>query len=773
MSAHKTFITTILLLFSHQVLHAQTSISGFITTLDSIPISHVNLVLCHNDTIISGTTTNLNGEFIFTNVKANNYTLKIHHLEYLTKTFDVSIFEDKPIALGTIELEPFIQELETVEIIDKSSNRFGDKQIYYPTAVDRESSSALDMISLVPKFVLEPSSQQLVTVKGDQVKILINGISATETDLLLITPENISRVEYYDNPPARYSLIGVGAVVNIITKQSIMMGGQIAMNLQNSVNKGHGNDLVGMKYNLKNSQFGLKYRFRYKNQNERIVNESLFYHFDNIENHKIKTGENSPFKLFDHLIDFDFTNQKPDNYIFNAKISLMESEQKIKNRQNIEQIKPININENAYNEENNNYLSPVADVYFEKKIKDRQSFLINVVGTYYDAEFSNNYSEFTSQDTVFKSFVNVLSSKYSAISDALYTYSWKNNNLTGGVRYMYAKAIQDVSTENTEKLSSQTQELYGYTQLIGRISNFSYSVSAGVNYSEFDSYELSKEYSFIYFRPDITLYYTKGNSEFSLSSQINTYNPVLSELSHIPVMQDTLFAYSGNPDLKPYNKYFAALSYEYSRSKFYLWTNISFDYATNPILPYFNVQPAYILQTYANLDCSKEYALSIFTQWFPFESKWMRLRLSGTVFKTINENSDVVWSQIGYRIIPSCIMKYKKWGLSLFYQSYTETLKGQLLKNEPSFTSVELSYKPINSMSLIAGVRNPFYPDRKYETKTQDISFLSRYSSETIRDNSNLIYLQFVYTLSFGKQMQNYEKKLQNQDIDSGIFKLQ
>ena len=51
MSAHKTFITIILLLFSHQVLPAQTSISGFITTLDSIPISHVNLVLCHRGVV--------------------------------------------------------------------------------------------------------------------------------------------------------------------------------------------------------------------------------------------------------------------------------------------------------------------------------------------------------------------------------------------------------------------------------------------------------------------------------------------------------------------------------------------------------------------------------------------------------------------------------------------------------------------------------------------------------------------------------------------------
>jgi hypothetical protein len=359
------------------------------------------------------------------------------------------------------------------------------------------------------------------------------------------------------------------------------------------------------------------------------------------------------------------------------------------------------------------------------------------------------------------------------IPDALYSYSWKNNKLTGGVRYMYAKALQDVLTENTEKLSSQTKELYGYTQLVGRISNFSYSASVGINYSGFDSYELSKEYSFTYFRPDIALYYTKGDSEFSLSLQINTYNPKLSELSNIPVMQDVFFSYSGNPELKPYNKYFSAFSYEYSLSKFYLWANIFFDYAKKPILPCFNVQQQYILQTYANLDHSKEYGLSVFTQWFPFESKWMRLRLSGTVFKTINENSNVVWSQIGYRIIPSCIMKYKKWGLSLFYQSYTETLRGQLLKNEPSFTSVELNYKPINSMSLILGIRNPFYLDRKYETKTQDISFLSRYSSETIRDNSNLIYLQFVYTLSFGKQIKNYEKKLQNQDTDSGIFKLQ
>jgi hypothetical protein len=770
----KNIITLFVFLFLFRVLYAQTLfIDGRITDLGSIPIPNASIMLCSSDSILHGTISGVDGTFFFININTNDYTVKIHSLGYYTKTIDLSIKKES-INLGDILLETAAQELSSVEIMEKKDAQFGDKKVYYPNEIDRQSSSsALDVTNLIPKFMVEPGNQQLVTVKGDQVKILINGINATETDLSLIAPEDISKVEYYDNPPTRYALIGVGAVVNVITKQPITTGGQIAMNLQNGINSGHGNDVLGVKCNVKNSVFGLKYRFRYKDQSQRVVDESLMYQFDNIGYEKKKNGKNSPFKYNDHLVDFNFVNQKAENYLFSAKISLLEFSQKIENFQTLEQTRPVIINGYSYNKEKNNYLSPTADLYFEKRIEDNQNIFVNVVGTFYNTDFSNDYIEYTPQDTEFQSFVNVLGKKYSAISDLVYEYSWEKSKFSSGVRYMYAKSLQNISTKDTEELSSQTQDVYGYMELSGNISDFSYSISAGVNHNLFDSYELKKTYAFTFFRPNINLYYTKGKSTFSLTAKINTYNPLLSELSSIPVMQDAFFAYSGNSELKPYNKYITDFSYEYSQKNFLLWANLFFEYAKNPFRSYFIMESEYILQTYINLDYAKEYGFSTYLQWFPFESKWLRLRVSGTILETINENLDMTWSYVSYRVIPSCVAKYKKWGLSLFYQSLTETLKGQTLKSEPSFASIELSYKPINNMSIIAGIRNPFYSDRKYVTSTQDVPFLSRYLSESIRDNSNMIYLQFVYTLSFGKQTQDYRKKLQNEDTDSGVFKME
>ena len=61
--------------------------------------------------------------------------------------------------------------------------------------------------------------QTVNSMDGKAVKILINGIPSTPTDLSVISSENISKLDYYTQPPIQYSNMGLGAVINVITKE--------------------------------------------------------------------------------------------------------------------------------------------------------------------------------------------------------------------------------------------------------------------------------------------------------------------------------------------------------------------------------------------------------------------------------------------------------------------------------------------------------------------------------------------------------------------------
>lgn len=86
------------------------------------------------------------------------------------------------------------------------------------------------------------------------------------------------------------------------------------------------------------------------------------------------------------------------------------------------------------------------------------------------------------------------------------------------------------------------------------------------------------------------------------------------------------------------------------------------------------------------------------------------------------------------------------------------------------FTSVELSYKPIKNLTVTGGIRYPFYDSWKQVTSVSGTSLLQRTESERIVNNANMVYVNLVYNISFGKSKFGAKLKIQNKDKDSGIL---
>ncbi len=746
---------------------SQNTVKGIVKDSETHPVIGASVIIRSlQDTLNhKGCITDENGQFIIEKIESGKCSIEISFIGYMDyrKEFEL----DKSLDFGEIVLAENTLLLDEVVVTASMIKRFADKKEYKLTNIEKgQYSSALSALEHLPK--IQVIDQTVNSVDGKAVKILINGIPSTPTDLSVISPENISKIDYYTQPPIQYSNMGLGAVINVVTKEK-QNGGSVGLNTQNAVTTGFGNNVVNFKYNWGTSQLGVTYNINYRNYNKRILDENMTYAVGGKTYQKQKIGKNSPYAYEQQMAEINFNNSKPDNYIFSTKLSFNSLNRRRSSEQDIiSTIDDVVSEKIGESSDKDKYISPVIDMYFSKTFNAKHELTMNLVGTYYKSDYDYQYSELGGGVTDFETATNINLDKYSLIGEAIYNYNMKTAQLYAGSRYMYNNSTQKNLSSNNQ---TQTNEIYSYLGITGMLGKkFNYSVSAGVNGNIFTTIE-NKEYKFVYFRPQVKLgYFIDESSDLTFNYEVNTDNPAVSSLTYNPYYKDANYLYAGNPNLKPSNNHDLSLSYFKGFKKFVINAEIGYNYTKNAIAPVFQSDNTNIIETFGNLDNAQNIKASLFLQWYPFSNNILRLRLYSEVFHQINVLGNENWNHTGYSFIPSINFAYKKWGVSVFYQTEKESLVGQTMKTIPSMAMVELSYSPIKNLTLTGGIRYPFYDSWKQTTSVLGTPLLQRKETEHIINNANMIYINLVYNFAFGKNKSNVKFKIQNKDKDSGIL---
>ena len=746
---------------------SQHTIKGVVKNKETQPISGASIIIhLLQDTLNhKGCITDDNGQFIIEKIESGKYSVEISFLGYADYRQELVL--DQSLDLGEIILAENNMILNEVVVAASMVKRFADKKEYKLTNIEKKQySSALLALEHLPK--IQVIDHNVNSVDGKAVKILINGIPSTPTDLSVISSENISKLDYYTQPPIQYSNMGLGAVINVITKEK-HNGGSVGINTQNAVTTGFGNNAVNFKYNWGNSQLGVTYNINYRNYNKRILDEDMSYAVGGITYQKQKNGKKSPYAYEQQMAEISFNNSKSDNYIFSTKLSFNSLNRRRSSAQDI--ISTVNdriFEKIGQSSDKDKYISPVLDMYFSKTFNAKHELTMNLVGTYYKSDYDYQYSELSDGLTDFETATDINLDKYSLIGEAIYNYNMKTAQLYVSSRYMHNNSTQQNLSSNNQTLTNEIYSYIGATGMLGKKIN--YSVSAGVNGNIFTTID-NKEYKFIYFRPQVKLgYFIDESSDLTFNYEVNTDNPAVSSLTYNPYYKDANYLFAGNPNLKPSNNHDLSLSYFKSFKKFVLNAEVAYSYDKDAIAPVFQSDDTNIIETFGNLDNVQNMKASLFLQWYPFSNNILRLRLYSEVFHQINVFGNEKWNHTGYSFIPSINLAYKKWGVSVFYQTEKKSLVGQTMKTIPSMASVEVSYSPIKNLTLTGGIRYPFYDSWKQTTSVSGTSLLQRTETERIINNANMVYINIVYNFTFGKNKPNLKLKMQNKDKDSGIL---
>lgn len=746
---------------------AQGWVRGVVVDSVNSPVAgaSVRLYQEHNTSSRKGGTTNRNGQFELEKIADGKYILNISFLGYEDYSTEIAVAGNTDVGLIILKERPL--DLDEVVVSASLVKRFADKKEYRLTSAEKSRySSALSALEFLPK--IQVLDQSVSSVDGKAVKILINGIPSTPIDLSVISPEDIAKIDYYTQPPVQYSNMGLGAVINVVTREK-QNGGSVGVNTQNAVTTGFGNNVVNFKYNWGHSQIGVTYNINYRNYNKRVLDEEMAYSVGGTDFEKRKSGRNSPYAYEQQMAEISFNNAKADNYLFSAKLSFNSLNRRRSSVQDIlSSVDGKESHKTGESQDKDKYISPVMDMYFSKSFGSKHELIVNLVGTYYKSDYDYEYQELQEAEPDFETATVIHTDKYSVIGEVLYTYKMKTANLYAGARYMYNNSIQNNLPSNNKITAHEIYSYLGITGMWG--DRFNYSISAGVNNNIFTTIE-NKTYNFTYFRPQVKLgYFIDPSSDLMFNYEINTENPSVSSLTYNPYYKDPNYIFVGNPRLTPSNNHDFSVSYFKGFKKLVINAEVGYSYTKDAIAPIFQSDHTNIIETFGNLDYAQNMKVSLFLQWYPFANNMLRLRLYSEVFHQINKWGASKWDHTGYSIIPSVYLAYRQWGLQVFYQTQKKSLIGQTTRNIPSMASVEFSYKPIKNLTLTGGIRYPFYDSWKQVTSVSGTSLLRRTETERIINNANMVYVNLVYNFSFGQSESGVKLKMQNWDKDSGIL---
>ena len=243
---------------------------------DKAAVEFVNVVLRTTDSLlVTGISTDDKGAFTLEKIQKGDYLLILSAVGY-----DDNIIElDKlhaSVDLGDIYMEPASVDLGDVTVTASSIVNKADRKIVFPTENQlKVSTNGVNLLRsmMLPRIEVDPMTNAVSLTGQGELQLRINGVEATNSDLIALQPQDIVRIEYIENPGLRYGK--AEAVLNYITRRH-ESGGSVNLDLMQSPHVLFAQDHLSAKFNHKRSEFGLSYDlwardfFEYWRTNEEV-----------------------------------------------------------------------------------------------------------------------------------------------------------------------------------------------------------------------------------------------------------------------------------------------------------------------------------------------------------------------------------------------------------------------------------------------------------------------------------------------------------------------
>ena len=735
---------------------------------DRSAVEFANVVLQTPDSVfVTGAVTDTKGNFVFSNIPDGNYRLIISSIGYETETVELQ-GEMKNIDLREILLEESSVALEGVTVTASGTTSKSDRKLVYPS--DRQvnaSTNGVDLLQqlMLPRVQVNPLQNAVSLIGGGEIQYRINGVKVEIQDVIALKPADIIRIEFHDNPGLRYGNAEI--VLDYIVRRP-ETGGNVGVNFGNSLVTEWGNNYINGKINHKKSEFSVNYGISHRNfYNMWRDNEETFTFADGSQLQRKEVGEPGHLEMYWQNINSSYSYQD-DSKMFNATFRYGTNNQphqdfkgSLYNVANpADEVRMID--KSAFKT-----YRPALDLYYQQNLKNEQTLVFNLVGTYNYTDNTRIYQE--SRNDILLTDVNNLTigKKYSVIGEGIYEKKIGNNRFSTGLKHTQSFTDNEYRNGHTFFTEMNQAETYLYGEFRGKVKQLDYTFGAGVTRSYFGQKE-GEGYQNYTFNPRMVLHLSlPGNSFIRLRSDVINSAPSLSNLSAIEQTIDSLQVQRGNPNLKPFLNYRNELTYELQKGILYANVYGAYEYQPNAIMDEKYVDGDKIVQTWDNQKNWQRMAGRTTLRVGPVK-QILVFSVTGGVNYYISNGNNYRHTYTNWFTNMDVTATYKKVMMNLGLQTNWNMFYGETLNGGENIHYLMVGYKH-KALSLSAGMINPFVDNYKveYENWSKHASFKK---NMYIKESSRMFLINLTYNFSFGRTFNSGQKRLNNADNDSGVM---
>ena len=751
---------------------ANNKVSGVIKdAADKTALIGVNVSLKQGDQQVSGTVTDAHGKFSL-ETETGEFVLECSYIGY--EPIGMSLTVSGNTHLGTIEMNEASTELSEVVVEGDAVIQKVDRQILLPNKEQLGASS--DGMSLlqnlqIPRIVVNPVENSVKTLANQEVQLRINGIEASNSEVMAINPKDVIRIEYHDQPGVRYN--GAAAVINYIVKHRDT-GGNLMLNASNGVTMpGWGEYHLSGKVNFGKSSFSLLTHYSPRDIYWTRTNaETYNFSTGTIENREV--GEPTRFKgnPVNLGLSYNWTNGEKNMLQIALRDNMLFMPQSETNRDSY--LYQGTDSFAIHDHESTQSISPSLDIYYEHNLPDDNHLYFDVVGTYINSSNDRRFEQLPLGETVADTTdvtSRVRGNKYSLIGEAIYEKDWENIGLTVGVRHNQQWVENTYLGSADATVNMTTAETYAFAEVQQRVKQFSYAVGIGAMHTYIE--QGGQKSSNWIARPQLTLSYDFGKGVFwKYKGYVSGYQPSLSAMSDVAQQIDKYQIRQGNPNLKPVM--FVAnemqLSWQSKYVNLNIWANYSYDH--KPIME----------ETYEQLIDGQAYAIRTYANHRGFHrlqvapSVQVRLLQNKLIFTVapfanyyVSLGNSYTHKHFNPGVRASFMGMYKGWQFFGEVTTRYNNLWGETLEYGEFYHQIGVGYNA-DKWGFRAMLMNPFSV-KGYSIETKDLSALAPNTQHAeMRDFRQMLILNFHCNLDFGTQRRENGKRINNEDKENGIL---
>ena len=741
------------------------------------PVAYANVSLLSpaDSSLIGGGVSNENGDFVIP-TEAYRVIVKCSFIGYRTVYRNCEVGD-----IGTIQLQPAEYTINGVTVEGTHIMNYVDKSVYTFTGEQIElARNVRDLLEHVENLRIDPVSNKIQRMDGGSVKMLLNGVSASDIDLKGIPAHKIVKVEYYNIPPARYA--DAGTLINVITKR-MDTGVNAGIEARTAFTTGFTDDEAYLNLTSGNHQLSLSYMFSLRDYTKRYSEQSYDYILQTPEAASRETYIDSKHDKFGYTWNdpvIKYTYNKPDDIAIQVVASPHFDHSHSDGENDIMHAvtnKQTTWYQGDFGSRKNTF-GPDLNVYVQKTLPKDQEISVDLVGTYYHNNVKNwrEWSGIMYDSYEFHDNQKQTNDKYSFIGELAYTKKWAKSSLSLGYRGSFGRSDATMSNIlsgfHDYGYSSASYQHYMYAEYSGSLNKLMYRIGAGATQVTQDNSDAHD--SRWLFTPKLIL---STNLSKTISLQWVTSSeskiPPISQLSNNARFVGPGVLSTGNPYLKSYNTYQSELIYKWNLG--WLQTNLTlhYSYADSPISRYYTQQEIivgspYVVGMSENANYFSELGGAYQFVITPFKSQILTVALQGYVYRQTISSPIIghyhhTWAPLYY------VVQFRKgnWGASYVGNIVSKRLNGSTLDAGENQSHLQLYWQKKNWR--IFATDYWLFTRSRYSGYSMPTSILQNTYKTWIDDNKSMFVLGFSYDFSSGKTLK-LKRKLQNKDSDTGVF---